>query len=114
MDISPTQRVEAGPEGTGCEEKMRLFTPLEGGGAVWGSGHIFYLRVIFMSSYPLKPHGRSASFPGGVVHCLSALWLCLVVYSIMYMLLGGFFFQRVAGAGSLRTRHHLDPALSSN
>jgi hypothetical protein len=60
MDISPTQRVEAGPEWTGCEEKIHLRTPLVVAGQC-GTQARLYLMVFLVSSYPLKPHGCSTS-----------------------------------------------------
>jgi hypothetical protein len=120
--ISPTSALKPGRSGPGCEENT--FTHV--GGAVWGSGTFLpYLTVVLVSSYPLKPHGHSATFQ--IVHLLEFLclfngvalsllrgyiWWCLVVYSIMYTwLVFFFFFLSVRVCGQLRTVNDVGPTV---
>ena len=87
MDISPTQCVEAGLEWTGLWGKNTFMHAPCVGGAVWDSGTCFYLSVSLVSSYPLKPHGRSTNFRGSPLvswvlvpkWLLQGIWIALLV-----------------------------------
>jgi len=74
--ISPTQRVIAGPEWTGCEDKMCLCMP-HAVGAVWDSGVLDPWGGINMSSYPLKPHCCKSNFQVCRLPVLVLVLMCL-------------------------------------
>ena len=97
MGISPTQRVEAGPEWTGCEDKILLHTPLVVGGGQCGTQERL---TLWWASCPLptktsrafshfsdsSPFMETVFFYGVGAESTRGgyIWWCLVVYSIMY------------------------------
>ena len=63
MDISLPSALKPGWSGPGCEGKYVYAHPLVLEGQCGTQAH-FYLTVILVASYPLKPHSHSTSFRG--------------------------------------------------
>ncbi len=111
MNISSTQCVGTGPRRTGGEGRLRTLPVMGKQCGTQGTPVPYGIHRVLL---PTKTSQAFSQFPDGssfivfpyvfngvglspVLPRCGYIWWCLVVYSIVYMLLGGFFFERTGG-----------------